>query len=99
MDKKLKAKWVKALRSGEYEQCTNTLRYEGGFCCLGVLRHIINPRDSSYRRAGDYDPGAMLTDKHLQMAGLTIEQAEKLSDKNDGGDSFRKIAAYVERCL
>lgn len=50
MDKKVKKKWVKALRSGEYEQTQgqlhknedNYLAPKGyldpkGFCCLGVL--------------------------------------------------------------
>lgn len=29
-------KWVKALRSGDYEQTTACLKDESGFCCLGV---------------------------------------------------------------
>lgn len=37
MDADLKAKWVAALRSGEYQQTTGALRKEGGYCCLGVL--------------------------------------------------------------
>jgi len=31
-----KAKWVEALRSGDYEQGDYALRSVGGFCCLGV---------------------------------------------------------------
>lgn len=38
MNPEIKAAWVKALRSGKYEQATGALRTdEGGFCCLGVL--------------------------------------------------------------
>ena len=34
----LKRKWLKALRSGEYEQCEGQLHIKnGGYCCLGVL--------------------------------------------------------------
>lgn len=40
MDKALKKKWVKALRSGDYEQTTCALRVGDGFCCLGVLADI-----------------------------------------------------------
>ncbi len=37
---KLKAEWLKWLRSGKYEQCEAAL-YDGkGFCCLGVLCDI-----------------------------------------------------------
>lgn len=41
MDAKVKAQWVAALRSGEYEQATDQLRRiedgKSSFCCLGVL--------------------------------------------------------------
>lgn len=42
MDAQLKAKWVRALRSGEYKQTTGVLRRTDtpgldGYCCLGVL--------------------------------------------------------------
>ena len=42
MDKEIKAKWVEALRSGNYKQGTNYLnnRDENTFCCLGVLCEI-----------------------------------------------------------
>jgi len=56
MNKKWKKKWVKALRSGDYEQCTGKLHKAGdGFCCLGVLCDIVGAgrwkkkdRDSIY---------------------------------------------------
>lgn len=38
MNEEVKAKWLEALRSGEYKQGTGTLRDgEDNFCCLGVL--------------------------------------------------------------
>ncbi len=44
MDARIKAEWIKALRSGEYKQAKGDLRVrldpegkEYGFCCLGVL--------------------------------------------------------------
>jgi hypothetical protein len=38
VDKEIKAQWVAALRSGEYEQGRGYLRTsDGKFCCLGVL--------------------------------------------------------------
>lgn len=37
MNKEVKAKWVDALRSGEYQQCKGALKTEAGYCCLGVL--------------------------------------------------------------
>ena len=37
MRPEIKAKWVAALRSGEYKQAQGQLRTDAGFCCLGVL--------------------------------------------------------------
>jgi hypothetical protein len=43
MDSSFKQKWVRALRSGKYEQATGALRIEVGFCCLGVLCDVYDP--------------------------------------------------------
>jgi hypothetical protein len=45
MKKEIKDKWVKALRSGEYLQCQDTLHKKNSegqdtFCCLGVLTNL-----------------------------------------------------------
>ena len=37
MNEDVKALWLTALRSGEYQQTTGTLQNSEGFCCLGVL--------------------------------------------------------------
>lgn len=39
MNQAIKERWLKALRSGEYEQAEGKLEdsQTGGFCCLGVL--------------------------------------------------------------
>lgn len=36
MNADLKAAWIAALRSGDYQQTTGILRDKDGFCCLGV---------------------------------------------------------------
>jgi len=33
--------WITALRSDEYPQCTNQLRQDGSYCCLGVLTDLF----------------------------------------------------------
>ena len=40
MDAALKAKWVEALRSGNYEQSTGALCRGEKYCCLGVLVEV-----------------------------------------------------------
>ena len=34
--------WIKALRSGKYQQTRHALRNEKGYCCLGVLCDIFS---------------------------------------------------------
>lgn len=36
----LAQKWVEALRSDKYNQTTNWLKTDGGYCCLGVVCDI-----------------------------------------------------------
>lgn len=40
MNQDVKEKWLKVLRSGEYEQGRGQLRSDNKFCCLGVLCEI-----------------------------------------------------------
>lgn len=47
MDPELKARWIEALRSGEFEQGYSLLKYSSGnagespkYCCLGVLSEL-----------------------------------------------------------
>lgn len=52
LPKELKAKWVKALRSGEYQQgqgqlCTRTNDGSYSFCCLGVLEDVAGKTSRS----------------------------------------------------
>jgi hypothetical protein len=37
MNSEVKAKWIAALRSGEYQQGRLALRINNAYCCLGVL--------------------------------------------------------------
>lgn len=43
-DQELKARWIAALRSGEFKQATQYLKVDGRYCCLGVLCHIAKPQ-------------------------------------------------------
>lgn len=53
MNEDVKAKWVAALRSGEFEQCKEALRVGDKFCCLGVLSELAV-------RDGVIEPGEAL---------------------------------------
>lgn len=70
MDKKTKAKWLKALRSGKYEQGRGRLqRVEDGsrqYCCLGVLCEVLGYTHSGdgqgyYDQRGNYISASLAT--------------------------------------
>jgi hypothetical protein len=57
-----KAKWVAALRSGQYKQAKGTL-YDAstdGYCCLGVLQHCLTGEVE--RRPDDYSSSKLIGD-------------------------------------
>ena len=104
MNKQLKTKWLKALRSGEYAQGTEHYVTAGkkydSFCCLGVLCDI---QDAVWDMNG-YNNGYKIASKTLVgddwvPNGPDWAAQNCLADMNDGGDSFKKIAKYIERHL
>lgn len=50
-------KWLAALRSGEYKQAAGRLRGPcGGYCCLGVLQHVLDGKVTPDKDADDELP-------------------------------------------
>lgn len=93
MIKIIRDKWLEALRSGKFLQGTHQLKTEDGleirYCCLGVLRHVVNPNDN---RGGSY-----LSLEQLIEYGLSQENQCALADLNDfDRKSFLSIADYIE---
>ena len=96
LPKKVKAKWVKALRSGKYLQAVSTLRGKivggrndgkTGYCCLGVAREI----GLTKKRSGQ---------EFVVHTFLPDEIQGDLSSFNDVGEkSFKWIANYIEENL
>lgn len=94
MDKKIKKKWVAALRSGKYEQGT-TLLYDQttkSFCCLGVLCKVQGVKNQTI--SGFCYP------KTEYRAGLMSTDVDVLAEANDFyGWTFEEIADYIEVML
>ncbi len=112
MDPNIKAKWVEALRSGEYKQGIGLLRdCDGGFCCLGVLCHVIDPTKwtEEMSESLDYEPilEGYSYDKCESMLPLELAHALELDDYQDILISmndkqrlpFTDIADYIEKRL
>lgn len=103
--------WVSALRSGEYEQGEGALSRDGEYCCLGVLCEVAvdNGLALDVEHTGDeihYDGnGAFLPDRVVQWAGMNNKfgifgvgfKRIDLTDMNDNGQSFEKIADVIEK--
>lgn len=58
MNPVVKAKWLEALRSKQYNQAVNTLRCDSGFCCLGVLTDLYHKETGR----GKWDRGTFVWD-------------------------------------
>jgi hypothetical protein len=101
MRSELKARWVAALRSGEYPQGQRRLCANSLYCCLGVLAEIENiftgeSEGAKYVQRGDGIHFSVLNPV-LDRLGLTYDQQNKLIHLNDGENkSFPEIADWIE---
>lgn len=106
LNKKLLKKWIKALRSGDYEQGEGSLCSDDGrrFCCLGVLADIqgfewevasdgLIPVYKNNRKMAR-SSSDYLPEKIAE--GLDGPLQEELIGMNDGCASFNQIANFIE---
>lgn len=95
-----RAAWVAALRSGKYAQCTNDLKNEKGFCCLGVLADIAG---FDFQTISIHDdqvapPLAMeFVGLHDSTGTHDVDgDTRSLAGLNDSGSTFAEIADIIE---
>ncbi len=114
MNPEIKAKWVAALRSGEYKQATGRLRVDDSFCCLGVLCDLHAKFTGTVwwqneNRQFEYKgQRQILPEPVIEWAAIPHEFGDNiylhhkricLSAENDEGVSFAEIADIIEREL
>jgi hypothetical protein len=112
MDAELKAKWIDAMRSGNYRQGKGYLRSgKNEHCCLGVLADVCGAEWTLTAGGDRYELLAelhmhgvqpafgTLSEKFRDLVGLSEDDAFTLMRKNDGGESFTEIADHIERNL
>lgn len=115
MNKTLKQKWIKALRSGKYKQGERSLFDGRAHCCLGVLARIqgavarkgtlkiggedVRKEDKVSRTPLEYLAPAFAGDLHSKTQS-------RLANMNDGSDTyfgkrrtFEQIADFIEKKL
>ena len=112
MNKTIKKKWLKALRSGRYKQGKQYLRNsDNTYCCLGVLAKVMGRRWRKDSSGIDYalvdksctlnlDGVCLLPPAVMEAARINPKIQNYLSTKNDSGDwPFNRIADWIERHL
>lgn len=102
MNKKYKASWVAALRSGKFKQGTVYLEsVRGEFCCLGVLCKVSGVPRKDDNPSVSY--GGLSCSLSVDLGaefGLSNEVQSKLIHMNDSVRSpFSHIADYIEENL
>ena len=111
MKKSIAKKWVKALRSGAYQQGTHQLVDENdNFCCLGVLCNLAVDegigewvRSSGgwvFKTESDVDDQVLPLEVRL-WAGMS-STAGRIKDDyltvlNDTGKGFKELASIIEK--
>jgi len=107
MNPTIKAKWVAALRSGEYKQAKENLQDDKGYCCLGVLC-VISQSETGFgiKENRDENSGDETISITIQRwadlpssegAIVSIEKEEtSLAAHNDAGRTFLQIADAIE---
>lgn len=106
MDAQLKAKWVKALRSGEYKQGRHYLRSNEHFCCLGVLCNLVDPSKWTHTdlefaryRGQEYAHSSFPPAEVARQVNLTHDDQDHVASMNDEGKTFAEIADYIETAI
>lgn len=114
MDPEVKAKWVAALRSGDYKQGEGALKdIEGCNCCLGVLAEINGVESRFYDEENDcwvtHDDNHLIydfegdersTEVPVGYCGLKSSVIDTLIVMNDTENkTFPEIADFIEENL
>ena len=110
LPKIFKAKWIKALRSGEYKKGTGQLydKNDNTYCCLGIACHVVGC-DEYLKRAGTrgfavIGKRAVINVPDILKGSISDGNlVEHLVDMNDGhrnkAKSFKQIANWIEENL
>lgn len=115
MNPELKAKWLTALRSGEYQQTQGRLYrpnpvlmsdleptpYPSGYCCLGVLALCAGKTVEDMSRSVNHNLMDVGMGKWDEgSVGIDPDAEDYLTDMNDKEQkSFAEIADWVEANL
>lgn len=101
LDPEFKAKWVAALRSGEYKQGRMSLRNRDGYCCLGVACLVAGVDDTEIEEYDEFIVSRHAARRpvlHPLMGDGEYPIPANLSKMNDSENkTFIDIADYIEQ--
>lgn len=99
LPKRFKNRWLKALRSGKFEQGNNYLYNGETYCCLGVASCIAT--GNKPKQGQQYISERNLKTPKILRGGNNL--TDLLADMNDGRNrfkmSFKSIANWIEKNL
>lgn len=98
MEQELKTRWIEALRSGDYEQGTSYLCYNG-YCCLGVLAEIDGKLIHYPEGPAEFRSTAGSCLVPANYHGLKEHLATLMHMNDEEGKSFNEIADWIEKNL
>ena len=115
MKKEIAELWIKELRSGNWEQTTQTLKDEHGYCCLGVLCEIAAKEGICKKAVDDDDEETNLYDESETVLPVSVkvwagmnsdcgkfgnDESNTLIYLNDDEDkTFPEIADAIEKYM
>jgi hypothetical protein len=96
-----KAKWIAALRSGEYKQGRHELydNVNKTYCCLGVACMIAGAKPNNSGYIASYGGMKGITKVPVLLRGDNGYAVDNLVGMNDRGKSFFEIAKWIEENL
>lgn len=97
MKTEVKKKWLKALRSGKYEQGRGQLRFNNEFCCLGVLACVVDRDEKTwYAEDGGFGYEASQQQRLTgRLSRATVNQLIRMNDTDS--KSFKAIANWIDK--
>lgn len=90
INKAIKKQWLAALRSDKFKQGSQQLLSEDGYCCLGVLACVVDPKRKTWGAGhvffgGDPSRGDIVKEQVELLGGcIPPKTIDKLTKMNDG---------------
>lgn len=92
MNQEVKAKWLTALRSGDYKQAQGALKDNTGFCCLGVLCDVYDKEHKQDNWTENSIGDGLHINSHGLPSATVMKWAGLPTDETSLGDNNPKTS-------